>query len=196
MVLKASHFFSLSSSSPIPHQQNIITWPPQLGGCRSKFSRLADATSTMAIIGTKQECRHQLVHRNAANACTNYMTQDTMFKIVCKTGSSKNTKQPAVCCECIYSMVNSCRLNLYHTAGVHRELRDQFITANNWKPTWPSKAFLRTVCEIEHHDVVSSGILAHDFPDKHPCKWTGQALITLEEATEVYMVQVIAESHC
>jgi len=35
-----------------------------------------------------------------------------------------------------------------------------------------------------------------EFRDKHPSEWTKQALITLEEATETYMVQAIAESHC
>jgi hypothetical protein len=56
--------------------------------------------------------------------------------------------------------------------------------------------FVRTVCEINHHDVVSSGIFADEFPDKRPREWTKQALITLEEATEAYMVEVTAEFHC
>ena len=30
------------------------------------------------------------------------------------------------------------------------------------------------------------------FPDKRPREWTKQALMTLEEATESYMVEVIA----
>jgi len=32
--------------------------------------------------------------------------------------------------------------------------------------------------------------------DKGPREWNKQALITLEEATEVYMIEVVAESHC
>ena len=67
---------------------------------------------------------------------------------------------------------------------------------HNGKPPWSSKAFIRTVREMEHHDVVSSGILADEFPDKHPCEWTKEALIALKEAKEAYMVEVIAESHC
>jgi len=35
-----------------------------------------------------------------------------------------------------------------------------------------------------------------EFPDKNPQEWTNQALLTSEEATDVYMVEVIAESHC
>ena len=58
------------------------------------------------------------------------------------------------------------------------------------------KAFFRTVREIEHHDVVSSGIFADEFPDKRPREWTKQALITLEDATEAYMVEVTAQLHC
>jgi len=80
--------------------------------------------------------------------------------------------------------------------GVRRELRNEFIAARNGKPPWSTKAFVRTVCEIEHHDVVSSGIFADEFPDKRPHEWTKQALITLEEATEAYMVEVTAEFHC
>ena len=43
--------------------------------------------------------------------------------------------------------------------------------------------------------MVSSGIFADEFPDKNPREWTKQGLITLEEATEAYMVEVIAASH-
>jgi hypothetical protein len=56
--------------------------------------------------------------------------------------------------------------------------------------------FVRTVREIEHHDVVSSGNLADEFRDKRPRDWTKQGLKTLEEATESYMVEVLPGSHC
>ena len=59
-----------------------------------------------------------------------------------------------------------------------------------------TKAFFRTVREMEHHDVISSGIFADEFPDKHSREWTKQALITLEEATEAYMVEVTPEFPC
>ena len=64
---------------------------------------------------------------------------------------------------------------------------NEFIAARNGKPPWSTKAFVRTVRKIEHHDVVSSGIFADEFPDKHPREWTKQALITSEEAKEAYM---------
>jgi hypothetical protein len=80
--------------------------------------------------------------------------------------------------------------------GVRSELHNEFITARNGKPPWSTKAYVCTVREIEHHDVVSSGISADEFPDKRPCEWTKQAVITLEEATEAYMVEVTAEFHC
>jgi len=57
------------------------------------------------------------------------------------------------------------------------------------------KALVPTVREIEHHDVVSSGILADEFGDKCAREWTKKALNTLEKATEAYMVEVIADSH-
>jgi hypothetical protein len=52
------------------------------------------------------------------------------------------------------------------------------------------------VRKIEDHDGVSTGIFAHEFLDKYPCEWIKQALITLEKATEVYMVKETAEFHC
>jgi len=56
-------------------------------------------------------------------------------------------------------------------------------------------AFIFTVREMEHNDVVSSGTFADGLPDNNPCEWPKQALITSEEATDVYMVDVVAESH-
>jgi hypothetical protein len=55
--------------------------------------------------------------------------------------------------------------------------------------------FLRTVRKIEHHDIVGAGIFADEFCDKRSRMWTKQALITLEEATEAYMVEVLAQTH-
>jgi hypothetical protein len=72
--------------------------------------------------------------------------------------------------------------------GVRKALRNEFIAAHNGKPPWSTDAFFRTVRESEHHDVVSSGIFADEFPDKRPHEWTKQAVITLEEATEAYVV--------
>ena len=79
---------------------------------------------------------------------------------------------------------------------MRREQRNEFIAAHNGKHPWSTKAFVRKVREIEHNDVVSSGIFADDFPDKHPREWTKQALITLGEATEAYMVEVTPEFPC
>jgi len=62
-------------------------------------------------------------------------------------------------------------------------------------PLWPTKAFVRSVHEIEHDDVVSCGIFADEFPDKSPREWMTQALITCEEATDADMVEVTAKSH-
>jgi len=56
------------------------------------------------------------------------------------------------------------------------------------------KAFIRTVREIENHDVVNSGIFVDEFSHKGLREWTKQGLKTFEEATESYIVEVIAES--
>jgi len=172
------------------------TQPPPPGESGSNTGRLVGATSNTEILGTQQERRHKLVHCDAANVATKHMTQDAHLKIVRKTGSSKNKKQHAVRCEYILIEANGGKLTVYPTAGVRRELHNEFIAAHNGKPPWSTKAFVRTVCETEHHAVVSSGIFADKFPDKRPCEWTKQALITLQEATEAYMVEVTAEFHC
>ena len=80
--------------------------------------------------------------------------------------------------------------------GVSRELCNELIATRTGKPPWSTKAIVRTVREIDHHDVVSAGIFADQFPDKRPREWTKQALITLEETTEAYVVEVTAEFHC
>jgi hypothetical protein len=56
-----------------------------------------------------------------------------------------------------------------------RELRKEIIAARNGNLSWLTKAFIRTVHEIEYHDVVSSAIFTEEFPDKHPHEWTKQA---------------------
>jgi len=89
IVLRTSHFFSLSSSSAIPHQQITETQPPQPGDSVSKSSRLVGATSNMSLIGTQQECRHQLVHCDAADAATRNMTQDAHLTVVWKLEAAR-----------------------------------------------------------------------------------------------------------
>jgi len=78
------------------------TQPPLPGESGSNTGRLADTTSNTEILGTQQERRHMLVHRDAANAATKQITQDVHLKIVRKTGSRKNKKPHAVECECIH----------------------------------------------------------------------------------------------
>ena len=58
-----------------------------------------------------------------------------------------------------------------------------------------TKAFGRTVREIKYHDVGSLGIFADEFSDKNPREWTKQALTIFQDATEAYMVEVLAESN-
>jgi hypothetical protein len=52
------------------------------------------------------------------------------------------------------------------------ELRDQFIAVWNGIPLWSTKAFLSTDRKIEHHDVISTGTITDEFPDKHPRELT------------------------
>jgi len=79
---------------------------PQPGPSGSETSRLAGALTNTSLIGTQQERRHQLVHRDAADEATKNMTQDAHSKIVRKTGRSTNKKQHAVECKYIHTVVN------------------------------------------------------------------------------------------
>jgi len=77
------------------------TQPLPPGESGSNTGRFAGATSNTDILGTQQELRHNLVHRDAANAATKHMSQDVHLKIIRKTGCRKNMQQHAVGCECI-----------------------------------------------------------------------------------------------
>jgi len=167
---------------------------PGLSG--SESSQLAGALSNTSFVGTQQKCRHQLVHRDAANAATKNMTQDVHLKIVRNTGSSTNKKQHAVGCEYIHTVVNGRHLTVYHVACVRRELHDHSMAACNRKPPCSTKAFVCTFREIKHDAVISSGNFTNEFCDKGPRQLTKQTSITSQEATEVYMVEVIATSYC
>jgi len=80
----------------------MYTQPPPPGESGSNTGRLAGATSNTEILGTQQERRHKLVHRDGADAATKHMTQDAHLQIVRKTGSRRNKKPHAVGCEYIH----------------------------------------------------------------------------------------------
>jgi seryl-tRNA(Sec) selenium transferase len=88
------------------------TQPPQPGPSGSKSGQLADASSNMSLIGTQQERRHQLVHREASDAATKHMTEDAHLKVVRKTGRSTHKKPHAVGCEYLGTAVNSRQLTV------------------------------------------------------------------------------------
>jgi len=124
------------------------------------------------------------------------MTQDAHLKIVCNTGSSMNTMQYVIGCDYIHTMINSHQITLWCRVGVSRELRKQFIAAHNGKPSWLTKAYVCTVHDVEGHNFLNHGVVTDELHDIHPREWTNQTLITVEEATEVYMVGVLANCHC
>jgi hypothetical protein len=78
------------------------TQPPPPGESGSNTGRLAGAISHTEILGTQQDCRHKLVHRDAADAATKPMTKDAHLKIIRKTDNRRNGKQHAVGCEYIH----------------------------------------------------------------------------------------------
>jgi len=98
----------LSYSTPV----NQATQTPQQVENGTEPGGSMGVSPNPSLSSTQQECRHQLVHRNAANVATKYMTQDAHLKIVCKTGSSKNKKQHAIGCEYIHITVNNGQLTI------------------------------------------------------------------------------------
>ena len=88
------------------------TRTPQPGETESESSRPTGVSCNTSLIGTQHQRIHQLVHRDAANAATKIMTQDAYLKIVHMTASSKNTKQHAIGCEYIDTIVNGRQLTI------------------------------------------------------------------------------------
>jgi hypothetical protein len=82
------------------------TQQPPAGESGLNIGRLAGATSNTELLGTQQERRHKLVHRDAANVVTKQKTHDAHLKIVRKTGSSKDKKQHVVGCKYILILAN------------------------------------------------------------------------------------------
>jgi hypothetical protein len=86
----------LSSSSPFPQQQVMAPQTPQPGVIKSESSGTTDTSSNTPVAGAQQECRHHLVHRDAAVAATEIMAQDPHSTQVHKTGRSNNKNQHAI----------------------------------------------------------------------------------------------------
>jgi len=80
------------------------------GAIAAESGRTTGASRNAPLRETKQQCRHQLVHRDAAIVATENMTQDAHLKKVRKTGSSKNKKQHAIGCESIHIRLNERQL--------------------------------------------------------------------------------------
>jgi len=162
---------------------------------RLESSRNPGAWSNTSPTETKQLLRHHSVHWNSVNAATENVTLDAHLKMDRKTGSGKNKKKHMMVCEYIRIEVDGPQRTIYYTAGVHWELRDQFIATHNGKPRWLTKAFVRTFYKMKHQDDISTGIVADLFTDKRPQERTKQALTTLTDATKAYLIEVIAELH-
>jgi len=131
-----------------------------------ELSRMTDALSNMPPAETQLQRRHRLVYHNTANAANKNMTLDAHFQTVHTTGTSNNNMQQENGCEYICIEVDCRQLTILYRAGVCRDLRDQFIATDNGKPPWSTKAFGHTVCEIQHHDVVSCEVFADEFGEK------------------------------
>jgi len=88
------------------------TQTPQPGCDGYEASRSTYASFNTSLLGTQQERRHQLIHRDAAKEPTNDITQYVHFKIVRKTGSRKNQKQHTIGSEYIHTVANERQLTI------------------------------------------------------------------------------------
>jgi len=140
----------------------------QPGAMEAESSWMTGTSNNAPPGETQQQRRLQLVHRDVAIAALETMTLDAHRNIESKSGSSKNKKEHGIGYESIHLEVDNGQVTVSHTAGVRRELRAQFIAADNGKPPRLTKASDRTLHRIEHHDSVSSGIFTPEMGDKFP----------------------------
>jgi len=179
MILKTSHFSSLSSSSPIAPKQIPATQTPQPGETRYESSETTDTCSNQSLHGTQEHCRHQVDHRGGANEATMKMTRVAHVNTVHRSGRSKNMKQHALGCEYIQIKADSRQFTPRPTAGTRRDPCGQLIAAGHRKPPWSTTAFVCTFWKMNHQDVVNSGFVTEKFHDKCPQEWTKHAWNTL-----------------
>jgi hypothetical protein len=92
--------------------------------------------------------------------------------------------------------VNGNQPTVWGIAGISNKRCDQCIAVHTVKPPLLTKVFVHSVRQIEHHHIVSSTIIGHCFSDKHAQLWSKQVAITLVEATEEDMVEVVPAFHC
>jgi len=83
-----------------------------LGAIAAESSRITGTSLNAPLGETQQQRRHQLVHCDAAIVAIENMSQDSHFKKVRKTASSKNRKQHAIGCESIHICLNDGQLTL------------------------------------------------------------------------------------
>jgi hypothetical protein len=122
------------------------------------------------------------------------MTQDIHLQLVHKTGSSRTKEEDAIGCEYNHIEVDGWYIGIRCTVCIDRTVQNPFRAACYGKHPRSTKAFISRVCNIRHHDVVSSGIVVHSMYEKPPQEWTKQALITFEEVPEAYKVETFADS--
>jgi len=134
----------------------------------TESSRTTGASANTPLTETQLQRRHDLAHRDAANAATENTTLDAHLTFVRKAGCSKNLQQHTIGCEYSRFVVDDCQPMILRAVGVRRELPDQFLAASKGKPPWLTTASVRTVCENEHHEAVSSEISVEKFSDKNP----------------------------
>jgi len=137
----------------------------------SESSRTTGASSVAPPAEAQQQRRHQLVHCDAANAATANMAQPGHSNIVRKAWSSENTNQQIIRSEELHTEADIHQLLIQWTAGVGRELHEEFIAARNSKPPCWTMTCVCIVHAIEHYDVVSSVPMTAGWHDKRRREW-------------------------
>jgi len=103
--------------------------------------------------------------------------------------------QHVIECELTHIGVDGYQQTIQFTAGIWRDLSEQQKAAYNGNPPSSSMGICCISLEIERHCSIISGIVLSDFHVNHVWQYTKQALNTVENAMEAYVVGVPAKSH-
>ena len=99
IFFRTSHFFLLSSSSPVHNSKSWLHMHLSQVCLIPKSSRMTGDSSKAPPAETQLPRRHHWVHRDAGFPATENITQHAHYKMVRKTGQSKHNKQHAIGCE-------------------------------------------------------------------------------------------------
>jgi len=179
----------------IPHWPIMAPQTPKQDTCWSELSWQSGASFHVPSAWTKQQPTYMIVRCDTANVASQIMTQDTHSNKVSNTRNTASKMHNAIQCDEIHDEVDIRQQSIYWTSSIQWELYDEFCSVHEWYPPWSSNALVGIVRNIKQHEVISSAMFAFEFHEQHSWELMKEALNTLEEVMEAYIVEVIAESN-